>query len=179
MYWPFGSLVCLDAHLPRPRWSGESLELSTGQGTLTLTSLGHQNIHIMGVWISRGVGRMTGTYCGVPHSDTGPEDLLGAVWSPDPTLAVFQFPQFVHLNFSKIKTLQKLRERGRDREEGKEGQKEGEGKEGEREGGVTHVRREGRADLNMGRKSPDLKFLLKNMRDPCPHTAAFCHTAVG
>lgn len=30
------------------------------------------------------------------------------------------------------------------------------------------MRREGRADLNMGRKSPDLTFLLKKMRDPCP-----------
>ena len=29
------SLVCLDAHLPRPGWRGEDLGLPTGQGTLT------------------------------------------------------------------------------------------------------------------------------------------------
>ena len=33
--WLCGSLVCLDAHLPRPGWSGEDLGLITGQGTLT------------------------------------------------------------------------------------------------------------------------------------------------
>ena len=35
MHWLFGSLVCLDAHLPRPGWRGEDLGLPTGQGTLT------------------------------------------------------------------------------------------------------------------------------------------------
>ena len=35
MYWLCGSLVCLDAHFPRPGWSGEDLGLPTGQGTLT------------------------------------------------------------------------------------------------------------------------------------------------
>ena len=35
MDWLCGSLVCLDAHLPRPGWRGEYLGLSTGQGTLT------------------------------------------------------------------------------------------------------------------------------------------------
>ena len=29
------SLVCLDAHLPRPGWSGENLGLPTRQGTFT------------------------------------------------------------------------------------------------------------------------------------------------
>ena len=35
MYWLCGSLVCLDAHLPRTGWRGEDLGLPTGQGTLT------------------------------------------------------------------------------------------------------------------------------------------------
>ena len=35
MYWLFGILVCLEAHLPRPGGRGEELELSTGQETLT------------------------------------------------------------------------------------------------------------------------------------------------
>ena len=35
MYWLFGILVCLDAHLPRPGGRGEELELPTGQKTLT------------------------------------------------------------------------------------------------------------------------------------------------
>ena len=35
MHWLFGSLVCLEAHLPRPGWSREGLELPTEQGTLT------------------------------------------------------------------------------------------------------------------------------------------------
>ena len=35
MYWLFGILVCLDAHLPRPGGRGEELELPTGQETLT------------------------------------------------------------------------------------------------------------------------------------------------
>ena len=40
MYWLFGSLVCLDAHLPRPEWRGEGLGLPTGQGTLTALRTG-------------------------------------------------------------------------------------------------------------------------------------------
>ena len=35
MFWLFGSLVCLDAHLPRSGGRGEDLGLPTGQGTLT------------------------------------------------------------------------------------------------------------------------------------------------
>ena len=35
MDWLCGSLVCLDAHLPRPGWRGEDPGLPTGQGTLT------------------------------------------------------------------------------------------------------------------------------------------------
>ena len=35
MYWLFGILVCLDAHLPGPGGRGEELELPTGQETLT------------------------------------------------------------------------------------------------------------------------------------------------
>ena len=40
MYWPYGSLVFLDAHLPGPGWRGEDLGLSTGQGTLTALRTG-------------------------------------------------------------------------------------------------------------------------------------------
>ena len=40
MYWIFGILVCLDAHLPRPGGRGEELELPTGQETLTALSDG-------------------------------------------------------------------------------------------------------------------------------------------
>ena len=40
MYWPFGILVCLDAHLPRPGGKGEELELPTGQETLTALRTG-------------------------------------------------------------------------------------------------------------------------------------------
>ena len=40
MDWLFGSLVCLDAHLPRPGWRGEDLGLPTGQGTLTALRTG-------------------------------------------------------------------------------------------------------------------------------------------
>ena len=42
MDWLFGSLICLDAHLPRPGWRGEGLGLSTGQGTLTSLRTGEQ-----------------------------------------------------------------------------------------------------------------------------------------
>ena len=35
MDWLFGTLVYLDAHLPRPGGRGEKLELPTGQETLT------------------------------------------------------------------------------------------------------------------------------------------------
>ena len=40
MYWLFGILVCLDAHLSRPGGSGEELELPTGQETLTALRTG-------------------------------------------------------------------------------------------------------------------------------------------
>ena len=40
MYWLFGILVCLDAHLPRPGGRGEELELPTGQETLTVLRTG-------------------------------------------------------------------------------------------------------------------------------------------
>ena len=40
MYWLFGILVCLDAHLPRPGGRGEELELPTGQETLTALRTG-------------------------------------------------------------------------------------------------------------------------------------------
>ena len=40
MYWLFGILVCLDAHLPRSGGSGEELELPTGQETLTALRTG-------------------------------------------------------------------------------------------------------------------------------------------
>ena len=40
MDWLCGSLVCLDAHLPRPGWRGEGLGLPTGQGTLTALRTG-------------------------------------------------------------------------------------------------------------------------------------------
>ena len=35
MDWVCGSLVCLDAYLPRPGWRGEDIGLPMGQGTLT------------------------------------------------------------------------------------------------------------------------------------------------
>ena len=40
MYWFFGILVYLDAHLPRPGGKGEELELPTGQETLTALRTG-------------------------------------------------------------------------------------------------------------------------------------------
>ena len=40
MYWLFGILVCLDAHLPRPGGRGEELELPTGLKTLTALRTG-------------------------------------------------------------------------------------------------------------------------------------------
>ena len=40
MYWLFGILVWLDAHLPRPGGRGEELELPTGQKTLTALRTG-------------------------------------------------------------------------------------------------------------------------------------------
>ena len=39
MYWLFGILVCLNAHLPRLGGIGEDLELPTGQFKETLTGL--------------------------------------------------------------------------------------------------------------------------------------------
>ena len=40
MYWLFGILVWLDAHLPRPGGRGEELELPTGQETLSALRTG-------------------------------------------------------------------------------------------------------------------------------------------
>ena len=40
MYWLFGILVCLDAHIPRPGGRAEDLELPTGQETLTALRTG-------------------------------------------------------------------------------------------------------------------------------------------
>ena len=40
MYWLFGILVCLDAHLPGPGGRGEELGLPTGQETLTALRAG-------------------------------------------------------------------------------------------------------------------------------------------
>ena len=40
MDWLFGTLVCLDAHLPRRGGRGEELELPTGQETLTALRTG-------------------------------------------------------------------------------------------------------------------------------------------
>ena len=40
MYWLFGTLVCLDAHLPRPGGRRDELELPTGQETLTALRAG-------------------------------------------------------------------------------------------------------------------------------------------
>ena len=42
MYWLFGILVCLDAHLPRPGGTGEELGLPTGQETLTALRIGER-----------------------------------------------------------------------------------------------------------------------------------------
>ena len=49
MYWLFGILVCLDAHLPRPGGSGEELELPTGQETLTALRTGEGGGEEVGV----------------------------------------------------------------------------------------------------------------------------------
>ena len=40
MYWIFGILVCLDAHLPVPGGRGEELGLPTGRETLTALGTG-------------------------------------------------------------------------------------------------------------------------------------------
>ena len=40
MYWLFGILVCLNAHLPRPGGWGEELELPIGQETPTALRTG-------------------------------------------------------------------------------------------------------------------------------------------
>ena len=47
----FGTLVCLDAHLPRPEWTGEVLGLPTGQGNLPSLKTGGG-----GRRVSEGVG---------------------------------------------------------------------------------------------------------------------------
>ena len=52
MYWLFGILVCLGAHLPRPGARGEELELPTGQETLTALRAGEGK--------GEGVGRVGG-----------------------------------------------------------------------------------------------------------------------
>ena len=52
MYWLFGILVCLDAHLPRSGGSREELELPTEQETLTALRTGEGG--------GEGVGRMGG-----------------------------------------------------------------------------------------------------------------------
>ena len=50
MYWLFGILVCLDAHLPRPGGRGEDLELPTGQETLTALRTGEGVEEEGGYW---------------------------------------------------------------------------------------------------------------------------------
>ena len=52
MYWLFGILVCLDAHLPGLGGSGEELGLPTGQETLTALGTGEGG--------EEGVGRAGG-----------------------------------------------------------------------------------------------------------------------
>ena len=42
LFWIFGILVSLDAHLPRPGGRGEKLELPTGQETLTALRTGEE-----------------------------------------------------------------------------------------------------------------------------------------
>ena len=58
MYWLFGILVCLDAHLPRPGGRGEELELPTGQETLLLV-LEREKERELGEW--EGIGRRGGS----------------------------------------------------------------------------------------------------------------------
>ena len=53
MYWLFGILVCLDAHLPRPGGRGEELELPTSQETLTALRTGEGG--------GEGLGEMVGS----------------------------------------------------------------------------------------------------------------------
>ena len=55
MYWLFGILVCLDAHLPRPGGRGKELELPTGQETLTALRTGDGRGEGLGEW--EGIGR--------------------------------------------------------------------------------------------------------------------------
>ena len=50
MYWLFGILVCLDAHLPRPGGREEELELPTGQETLTALRTGEGGGERVGCW---------------------------------------------------------------------------------------------------------------------------------
>ena len=54
MDWPCGRLVRLDAHLPRPGWKGEDLELPTGQETLTALRTGEGD--------REGVGEVVGKW---------------------------------------------------------------------------------------------------------------------
>ena len=58
MYWLFGILVCLDAHLPGPGGRREEFELPTGQETLTALRDGEGGGK--GVGEREGVGRRGG-----------------------------------------------------------------------------------------------------------------------
>ena len=59
MYWLFGILVCLDAHLSRPGGRGEELELPTGRETLTALGTGEGGGEGVGEW--EGIGRRGGS----------------------------------------------------------------------------------------------------------------------
>ena len=51
MYWLFGILACLDAHLPGPGGRGEELELPTEQEALTALRTGEggrEGVEVMG-----------------------------------------------------------------------------------------------------------------------------------
>ena len=64
MYWIFGILVCLDAHLPRPGGRREDLELSTGQENLTALRTGEEEGEGVGggAWGKwEGIGRRGGS----------------------------------------------------------------------------------------------------------------------
>ena len=55
MYWLFGILVCLEAHLLRPGGREEELELPTGQETLTALRTGEGKGEGVG-WSGRVLG---------------------------------------------------------------------------------------------------------------------------
>ena len=48
MYWLFGILVCLEAHLPGPGGRGKKLELPTEQETLTALRTGEGGGEVLG-----------------------------------------------------------------------------------------------------------------------------------